>query len=299
MRQAALPHLERLAGARIVVTGAGGGIGEGIATACHRAGARVVLVTRTEVAGEQAAARIADGPGGPERPAVAACDLACQDEVAALARRLCDDGPVDVLFANAGVQPWRRTHGPDGCELTFATNVLSVWLLVRGLAPALSASRLKAVVATGSMVHRWGRIDWDDLEAARAYDPQQVYARSKAALLLVQTGLRPWLARSGISMHTLEPGMTRTRFARHFEGFDAVMARVWQLFMREPDAVGREFAAFAARPDLSALAEPVWFRGRPVRPAPFAIDAADAARMLAACERRVAGPAAGAPSIPS
>lgn len=273
-------NLETLAGARVVVTGAAGGIGREIVSACHRAGAEVVLVTRTQESG----AAVADSIAVTDSClSVAACDLSRPCDVAALARQIAAGGAVDVLFANAGVQPWTRTLTPDGIELAFATNVLSPFVLTLGLADAVAASRLRTVIATGSMVHRWGKIDWADLANDEPFDPQKVYARSKAELLLLMTALARRLGPRGIALHTLEPGMTRTRFARHFRGFDAVMARLWRGLMRDPADVGAEFAAFAARSDLHSLPDHVWFKGKPLSPAGHAIDRADSERLWTAC----------------
>ena len=85
-----------LTGRTAVVTGAGSGIGEAIATRLGQAGARVVVVDRDP----DAAGRVADQVGG---QAVVA-DLGDDEAV----RALCaPDGPVaqaDVLVNNAGLQ---------------------------------------------------------------------------------------------------------------------------------------------------------------------------------------------------
>ena len=270
--------------ARIVVTGATSGIGLAVASACLSEGARVTIVGRNREGCENAAALLGGGAAAdPEALRMEVCDLSRPAEVERLAQRLSGAGPVDALVSNAGVQPWTRELTPEGIELTFATNVLAHFVLVEGLSEALANSRLRCVVATGSMVHRWGKIDWNALDNPEPFDSQKVYARSKTELLLLQTAFALRLASMGIGVHTLEPGMTRTNFARHFQGFDRFMARVWQIFMRDPGDVARDFVSLLKRDDLATTSTRYWYKGLPKTPASFATDPADAERLLDYC----------------
>ena len=76
----------RLDGARVVITGAGSGIGAATAARCAQAGADVVSVDID--------------PDACETGTAYGCDVADADAVQALADEL---GPVDVLVNNAGV----------------------------------------------------------------------------------------------------------------------------------------------------------------------------------------------------
>lgn len=274
--------------ALIVVTGATSGIGLAVASACLEQGARVTIVGRSRATVEEAAALLAAQTACRDRLAMEVCDLSRLSEVKELARRLTAAGPIDALVSNAGVQPWRRELTADGVELTFATNVLAHYVLVEGLSSALASSRLRCIVATGSMVHRWGRVDWSALNNPEPFEPQKVYARSKAELLLLQTAFASRLAPQGIAVHTIEPGMTRTNFARHFRGFDRFMARVWKIFMREPADVADDFVALLQRDDLATTANHYWYRRSPKVPASFTTYAADAERLTDYC-RSLAG----------
>lgn len=271
----------------IVVTGAASGIGLAVAAACLDEGAHVTIVGRNRTSCDATETILRKRAKREILLRTEACDLSCVLEVEGLASRLTENGAVDALISNAGVQPWDRQVTSDGVELTFATNVLAHFVLVNGLTSALSMSRLKCVVATGSMVHRWGQVDWAALNNPEPFDPQKVYARSKAELLLLQTAFASRLIHSGIAVHTIEPGMTRTNFARHFRGFDKFMARIWQIFMRHPDDVARDFIDLLKRDDLSTISDRYWYKGSPRIPASFSTESASADRLMDYCDSLV------------
>jgi NAD(P)-dependent dehydrogenase (short-subunit alcohol dehydrogenase family) len=274
---------------QVVITGARSGIGFATSTAFARAGAKVTIVTRDAESGADAAGRIARASGAKSVPRVVPCDLSVMAEVRALALRLADIGPIDTLVHCAAVERWARAETPEGLELTFATNVMAPFILTRGMEEGLAASGRGCVIAVGSIVHRWASIDWADLQSRAGYDPQKVYYRSKLALMLVQSAFAQRFADRGIAVHTLEPAMTRTDFARDFQGFPGFMSRVWRPFMRDPAIVGAEIVALAGREDLMALTGGYWFKEKPRFRSADATDPVLAERMWRACAAIDAG----------
>jgi NAD(P)-dependent dehydrogenase (short-subunit alcohol dehydrogenase family) len=84
-----------------VVTGAGSGIGRGVARALLESGFRVVLAGRREHALRET---LDDGPPAPERAIVVPTDVTDASAVKALFAQAADAyGRVDVLFNNAGL----------------------------------------------------------------------------------------------------------------------------------------------------------------------------------------------------
>jgi NAD(P)-dependent dehydrogenase (short-subunit alcohol dehydrogenase family) len=189
-----------------IITGANSGIGRAAASALAKAGARVVLAVRDTDKGERAAASM---PGVTE---VRRLDLASLDSV----RRFATDwdGPVDLLINNAGVMvpPYSRTV--DGFELQFGTNHLGHFALTNLLLGHITG-RVVTVSSTG---HRFGTIDFDDLNWERKrYKAWRAYGQSKLANLLFTAELQRRLADAGSTVlaTAAHPGYAATNLQFH------------------------------------------------------------------------------------
>ena len=68
----------------------------------------------------------------------------------------------------------------QGFELQFGVNHLGCFALTALLLPKLAESAGRVVI-TASLAHRRGRIDWDDVEAAKGYRRFPRYRMSKLA----------------------------------------------------------------------------------------------------------------------
>ncbi|NMH98248.1 glucose 1-dehydrogenase [Pseudonocardia acidicola] len=125
-----------------VVTGAGQGIGRGIAQRLAHDGFTVVVADRDEAAAEKVAAEV----GG----TAAVCDVTDPASVGALAERLDD---LDVLVNNAGIylfEPLARVT-PESFRKVMDVNVLGSLLCIQALAEPLSRGEGGSVVNIASM----------------------------------------------------------------------------------------------------------------------------------------------------
>ncbi len=165
-----------------IVTGANSGIGYQTSRYLARAGAAVLLACRNAEKGEAARAKIAaDYPAANVQ--VRVLDVADLDSVRRFATEfLNDDKPLDLLINNAGVMalPERRTT-PQGFEMQFGTNHLGHFALTGMLLPALLRQAGSRVVTVASIAHKGGKLNFDDLNAERSYDPRGAYQQSKLA----------------------------------------------------------------------------------------------------------------------
>jgi NAD(P)-dependent dehydrogenase (short-subunit alcohol dehydrogenase family) len=73
------------------------------------------------------------------------------------------------------------------------------------------------VVTVSSMAHRWGAMDFDNLNAEKGYDRTRAYGQSKLANLLFTFELQRRLdaAGSGLVAAAAHPGWTGTDLQRH------------------------------------------------------------------------------------
>jgi NAD(P)-dependent dehydrogenase (short-subunit alcohol dehydrogenase family) len=175
------PQQGRLA----IVTGANSGIGYQTAKYLSRAGAMVILACRNAEKGEAARALIVAGQLS-AMVEMRILDVADLDSVRRFAAEfLREDRPLDLLINNAGVMaiPERRTT-PQGFEMQLGTNHLGHFALTGLLLPALLRQPESRVVTVASIAHKGGRLNFDDLNAERSYDPRGAYQQSKLANLV-------------------------------------------------------------------------------------------------------------------
>ena len=164
-----------LEGRTCLVTGASAGIGEQTALGLAQRGARVVLVCRNAERGERARGRIARKSGNGDVKLMLA-DLASVAEIRRLAGDFLAVQPeLHVLVNNAGVVNLRRSSTVDGLETTFAVNHLAYFLLTHLLRERLVASAPSRIVNVASDAHKWGRLDFSDLQSEANYRGMRVY----------------------------------------------------------------------------------------------------------------------------
>ena len=198
--------LPELAGRTIIITGANSGIGRAAADALAGAGARVVLAVRNLDKGREAASTMT---GDTE---VRELDLASLSSVRDFAAKW--DGEIDVLVNNAGVMapPLERTA--EGFELQFGTNHLGHFALSNLLLEGITGR----VVSISSFVHRFGNIDFDDLNwERRRYHAWRAYGQSKLANLLFTAELQRRLDNAGskVIATAAHPGYAATNLQAH------------------------------------------------------------------------------------
>jgi NADP-dependent 3-hydroxy acid dehydrogenase YdfG len=123
-----------------LITGAGSGIGRGIAEALDAIGVRLALVGRDQAKLEQTRAALAQA-GGPAL--VAPCDVADRAQVKRVVETvLAAFGAIDVLVCNAGVNVKNRsleTLDPADWDRMIATNLTGAFNLVHHALPSMRA----------------------------------------------------------------------------------------------------------------------------------------------------------------
>ena len=193
----------RLENTRIIVTGAGNGIGRATAEILAREGARLVLVDRDEAAVTAFAGELA--AAGTEAFAVAA-DVSDEASVAGFVCAAVDTyGGIDGLFANAGIG---GAIAPlvDQSEEQFRSvidvNLIGVYLSLKHVLPVMIKAGGGSIVCTGSIASARG------LPATPAYN-----AAKHAVLGLVRT-VAAEAGPQGVRINAVLPGMVDTQMLR-------------------------------------------------------------------------------------
>jgi 3-oxoacyl-[acyl-carrier protein] reductase len=132
----------RVNGKSIIVTGSGGGIGEGIARRLAEEGANVIVNDVNTTAGEQVVAQIIAAGGV---ASFFAADVTRSADVKALvAAALAKYGKLDVMVNNAG---WTHRNRPalevpeDEFDKCFAVNMKSIYLATIHAVPAFRLNK--------------------------------------------------------------------------------------------------------------------------------------------------------------
>ena len=133
-----------------LVTGGGGGIGQGIAAELTKAGYRVALNdVRAEAAG--VAARMVEGAGG--QAFVAPGDVSRRDDVIRMVDAVVEHfGRLDLLVNNAGIQVWKPLLDLEEHEWdsVIAVNLKGCFLCTQAAARVMAAQGGGRIVNIGS-----------------------------------------------------------------------------------------------------------------------------------------------------
>lgn len=196
----------------ILVTGSTDGIGKATAMALAREGHRVLVHGRNKEKGEAVVEAIR-GQAGKTDPDLFLADLSSFRQIRGLAAHVLARYPrLDVLINNAGVYMPERVESEDGIEMTLAVNLVAPFLLTRLIRAGLGAAAPARVVNLASSAHfDVDRVDWDDLQAERHYDPWQQYALSKLGVVHFTAALAGRLDPGMVTVNCLHPGVTCTK----------------------------------------------------------------------------------------
>ena len=203
--------LSGIDGAAVVVTGAAGGIGEGVARRLAAHGARLALIDRE--AGALAA--VAADLDSAALVADIADEAAAEAAVEAASGRL---GDIDGLVNVAGVQRLGSLTEQDAADFDahYFVNLRGTWLVTRAIARGMAGRGRGAIVTVSSNAARVPRVR------------QGAYCASKAGVSHLMRVMALELGPLGIRVNTVAPGATETPMIRRMMdemGFGEEMLR--------------------------------------------------------------------------
>lgn len=204
----------------VVTTGANSGIGFQTALHFARSGAKVVLACRSLEKARQAQREIEQQVPDAET-LLLPLDVSELGSIREFCRRFADEvGELDILVNNAGIVALPLTRTSAGHEMLLATNYLGAFTLTGLMLPFFKHDKPARIVNVGSIAHRFGRLNIDDLNwETTAYDPWKAYANSKVALLMHTLELDRRLRAEGSHIIALaaHPGVANTNIKQTAE----------------------------------------------------------------------------------
>lgn len=198
-----------------VITGGSRGLGLAIAQRYARAGAKIVIASRTERAVDQAVAKLV--ASGAQATGMA-CDVADLSQVEALAQHAIRSfGRIDIWVNNAGISaPYGPTvHIPSqDFKNVMDTNILGVY---NG---SVVAMRAFLPQKSGKLINLLGRGDTGSIKLQNAYSSSKVWVRNFTKVLAAE------YKDSGVDVFGFNPGLVRTEMLSQvhaIKGFETQM----------------------------------------------------------------------------
>jgi NAD(P)-dependent dehydrogenase (short-subunit alcohol dehydrogenase family) len=190
-----MANYRRMENKRALVTGAGTGIGRGVALELAKEGATVVLHYSQSSAGAESAVKEILSAGGKAK-AIGA-DFRQVEPVKRLAKEGLDFlGGLDVLVNNAGItlnQPFEEVT-QEGFDTLYSVNIRAQFFLTQALVPSLSQAG-KGYVVNLTSVH-----------AFAGMTEHAIYAGTKGAIVAYTRELALELIQKGIRVNAIAPG---------------------------------------------------------------------------------------------
>jgi len=227
-------NIPDLKGKVIIITGATSGLGKEAAKILAQKNATVIMAVRNTQKAEPIVQQIKKQHPNAQID-IREIDLSSLASVKLFANDVLDNyDRLDVLINNAGIMacPFDKTQ--DSYEIQMGTNHLGHFALTGLLMPLLETTNNARIVATSSIGHRMGKIDFADINwEKRKYNSSQAYADSKLANLYFTYELAKKLnqEKKDIKVTAAHPGWTRTDLQKH----SWYMRMLNPLFSQGPD----------------------------------------------------------------
>jgi len=190
-----------------IVTGGASGLGEGTARLLAREGAKVVIADLQTERGQALAAELGAATG---QAAFVRCDVSQDTDGRAAVAAALALGPLFGLVNCAGIAPAAKTVGKDGAHSldvftkTVTVNLIGTFNMTRLAAEAMCANTPEPTGERGVII---------STASVAAYDGQigqAAYAASKGGVVGMTLPIARDLARNGIRVMTIAPGIFGT-----------------------------------------------------------------------------------------
>lgn len=205
-------------GKTIIITGASSGLGKQATKVLAGKNATVIMAVRNVQKAETVVKEIReDFPDA--HLEIRQLDLGSLKSVKVFGKEFSNDHTrLDILINNAGIMmcPFSKTE--DGFEIQMGTNHFGHFALTGLLMPVLLETKDSRIVATSSMAHKSGDINFDDINwESRKYSTTKAYSDSKLANLYFTYELvRKYKGIKNAPIFTVaHPGGTNTDLGRH------------------------------------------------------------------------------------
>jgi len=255
-----------MSGRVCMITGTTSGIGKATALGLAKMGATVILVARNEADLRAVADDIKEKTANESIDLIVA-DLSSQESI----HRLAEDfrnkyQHLHVLINNAGLTAEHKTLSVDGIDTLFAVNYLAPFLLTNLLLEMLKVSAPSRVVNVSSDGHKFGRINFDDIQSKKR-SAIGAYGDSKLALNLFTYELARKIKGTGVTANALHPGVVATNIGSHDSSpfITRFIWKIFKVFMSSPDKGAQTSIFLASSPDVDGVSGKYFVKSKETR----------------------------------
>jgi retinol dehydrogenase 12 len=270
-----------------VITGATSGIGLAVSTLLAQQGHCIIGVGRSAERCRESEARLQQQHPGTGCVKFLVGDLSLQSEVTRLAQDVqatlagWGRSSLDILINNAATVPFWQTLTPEGFDMQWAVNHLAPFLLTCQLLPLLKLAPAGRVVTVSSASHYHTKLNWDDIQLRRHYNPLRAYNQTKLANVLFTVELNRRLrADSHVRAFAADPGLVKTDIGLKSNSF--IARRIWDIRRRggiTPEESAKGIVYLATEPSIQEATDIYWKHGRPQQPSSYAFNSEAAGQL--------------------
>ena len=141
-------------------------------------------------------------------------DLTEENELDKVILQIKNLDRIDVLINNAGALFLKREVNSKGIEKTFAVNYLSHFYLTLSLIDLIKKTKNFRLVNISSMVHKFAKLNLNDMNFSKNYNGYVAYFNSKLMNLLFSYKINR-IYHNDINCYAIHPGWLNTNFGNN------------------------------------------------------------------------------------
>ena len=274
-----------MSGKTCVITGATSGIGYGIAKGLSK-NFELALIGRDPEKGRAVERQLQEQSGNP-RISYFNVDLCSQKQIRKTGEEISEKYPtIDVLINNAGVWTSRCEFTDEKIEKQFAVNHLAYFLLTHLLYGNIARSPDGRIINIGSDSHKYGKINFDDVNLEKSYHGLKAYGQSKLANLLFTYELHRIKKHDNVSVYCVQPGLVKTDIGvKHTNPFHSFMWKLRRLGGMTADEAAQTAIYLATSPEAAGKSGLYWDKCKPKPSSARSRNQEDAVRLWEMSER--------------
>lgn len=244
----------RIDGKIVLITGGSSGLGYETARNLAGRGGKIYITSRNEERGEQAAIRIRKLTRNKSVyfKQLELGSISSIRKFSAMFHSL--ENRLDILINNAGTASvYNRTE--DGLEVNMGVNYLGPFLLTNLLVDLLKNSAPSRVLVVTSIGFWLGVISRNNLNSERFF-PGLIpsYCNTKLASILFTRQLAKRLENTGVTVNSLDPGLSMSEFSRNLPtSLRFAFAKIQEIFGRGPVHATQTYVMLAVDPSVKKI----------------------------------------------